>query len=423
MELRIKMKRKSSRAQPKFPAPRQALDKASCVNGKRRRWFWAISFGAAMSLGAAAWTLVQWALTPAGYLAVLQLPRLNATAPGAVADFFERYHGRSPVVILGALDSWPAMRWTTASLSARCPDARVPQYAYDPTGGQWAALREVSSRPLPEYLGAEFGQPARPAQQRMYALEMSLRSECPQLLADVRVPAFFADDMLLRYYNLTAWPTLIAGPQGTRSGLHRDTHDFPFYMAMFSGRKQWRILSSEAGSRRAYEPYFDPATNGFGFDPFAPDMRRFPALGEVAVYDHVLEPGQLLYIPSGAPHAAFNLEDTIAISGNYLDSRSLPHHQAAACGEGGLWMNSPLCVGYMFFFEKHPAVAPDALRETSYFELAGPGGPVEWCDKFESNLRRRAERRPELARNIPIVAGYCRDVRATGRVDRKEALG
>lgn len=373
--------------------------------------FFAKLLGAVAPVSAVVWWLVRWS-APTDYFEVLQLPRLNATAPGALAYFFERFHGRTPVLIVGALDSWPAMQWDVAYLSSQCPDAQVPLYAYDTQSGDWAALKEVGSKNLSEYLQGEFGHPARPAGEKMYALEMSLRSECPKLLADIRIPAFFSDDMLLRYHDRISWPTLIAGPQGTRSGLHRDTHNLPFYMAMFKGRKQWRILSTETESQQAYEPYFDSGTNGFSFDAFTPDMQRFAGLRKVTAYDHVLEPGQLLYIPSGAPHAARNLDDTIAISGNYLDSRALPHHKEATC-KGSMWMTSPLCVVDMSVFERHRAVPPVSMTERSYFEQAGYTGPAEWCSKLLTQWRARSIKRPELARNIPIIASYCRKARKT----------
>ncbi len=34
----------------------------------------------------------------------------------------------------------------------------------------------------------------------------------------------------------------------------------------------------------------------------------------------MLEPGDLLFVPSGTPHRVRNLDDTVAVSGNYIDS-------------------------------------------------------------------------------------------------------
>lgn len=307
------------------------------------------------------------------------------------------------MVIEGALDAWPAMNWSAASLAAACPDAQLPVYTYDLQATDWAALRDAGKVLLREYLTQEFGRNEVRPQGARYGLEMSLRSECPRLLGDVRIPAPFTDDLLVRHYRKGAWPTLIAGPSGTRSGLHRDTHDLPFWMALFVGRKRWRIF---ADSEPALGPHYLPDRNGFSFDPFTPDFVQHPDLGAASVYEHVLEAGQLLYIPNGAPHAAYNLEDTIAISGNYLDPRSVERHTQVTCNQT-LWQDSRLCWFHAQDFERERPRPTEEMREMSYFEFAGFPGPEAWCAAFLPDLRERATRRPELGRSVPIIEAYC----------------
>ncbi|CAK0824988.1 unnamed protein product, partial [Prorocentrum cordatum] len=339
------------------------------------------------------------------YAAELPVPRLNISSPGALATFFERYHNRGPLVIEGALQEWPALRWTAESLSERCPSARLPVFAYDLGSADWAALRDAGEMPLGEYLATQFGRDGDGGRRgdALYGLEMSLRNECPALLEDLRIPALFADDMLATYYKKGAWPTLIIGPGGSQSGLHRDTHDLPFWMAMFRGRKRWRIfLPDDEG----LQPLYNEAKNGFSFDPFAPDFWKYPGLGKVSVYDHVLLPGELLYIPSGAPHAAYNLEDTIAISGNYLDGRGLQRHTEGTCQQP-LWRDSKLCWFYDQEFRRHRPLPLEEVRELTFFQFYGFSGPSDWCKAFSTELHDRAEKRPELRRNFPILDAYC----------------
>lgn len=344
------------------------------------------------------------------YAAVLAVPRLNGSAPDAIREFFERFHNRQPVVIEGVLGAWPAMRWSAEALAARCPAARLPVYKYEQAASDWAGLRDAGQPLLAEYLRGEFGKrgDVAAAEEVRYGLEMSLRNECPRLLEDVRIPAYFVDDLLVRHYKKAAWPTLIAGPRGTRSGLHRDTHDLPFWMALFVGRKRWRIFRPDDPDVSAY---YQADRNGFVFDAFAPDFARHPRLGAAEVYEHVLEAGQLLYIPSGAPHAAFNLEDTIAISGNYLDPRGLARHAQRTCQQD-LWRESKLCWLHTAEFERSEPAPLEDLHERSYFEFAGFKGPAEWCQAFQPELAERAERLPELRRCVEIVEGYCAAKRA-----------
>eukprot|EP00747_Dinoflagellata_sp_TGD_P164966 gnl/TRDRNA2_/TRDRNA2_185651_c0_seq1.p1 gnl/TRDRNA2_/TRDRNA2_185651_c0~~gnl/TRDRNA2_/TRDRNA2_185651_c0_seq1.p1 ORF type:complete len:449 (-),score=73.51 gnl/TRDRNA2_/TRDRNA2_185651_c0_seq1:61-1407(-) len=387
-------------------------------------------------VGLALWRFWQWLRIPTQYLMHQPVARLNASAPGALKKFFERYHGRDAVVIENALDGWPAMQWTFSSLAERCPKAHLPVYSYDVDTKEWAALRQTGYMPLRDYFTDHFGRPyngptdeygnpkkyrwerhkieaeARDAMEKkdlLYALEMSLRNECPMLLEDIRIPAFFADDMLVRYYKNAAWPTLITGPRGTQSGLHRDTHNLPFYMALFSGRKRWRIFHDDDA---VLQEYYIAERNGYAFNPFAPDFAKYPRLGEVKVQDLELKAGELLYIPPGAPHAAFNMEDTLAISGNYLDKKGLLQFTGVTC-EQKLWSDSRLCWAYMNDFEKHASPPLEELREKSFFEFAGHKGPKSWCTAFLPELRDRAakyraENRPEdLFRCVPTVEEYC----------------
>lgn len=362
----------------------------------------------ALPLGVAAtavlaWFALRWWKVPTTYHQVHRVQRLNASEPHAMERFFQNFHGRLPVVIDGALSSWPAMQWTPALLTAKCPAARLPVYTYDLAATDWAALRDSGEMPLHQYLAEEFGHGSDVRDGARYGLEMSLRNECPVLLEDVRIPAFFTDDLLVRYYKKAAWPTLIVGPRGSRSGLHRDTHDLPFWMALFSGRKHWRIF---AANDEAMEAHYRPERNGFSFDPFRPDFWKHPDLALATPYDHVLEAGQLLYIPNGAPHGAYNLDDTIAISGNYLDTRSLGRHYNTTCSQP-LWQDSKLCWAYEHDFARHKPPEADDLKELNFFQFSGFSGSVEWCRAFLPDLRERGEKRAELKRCLPIVESYC----------------
>ena len=113
-----------------------------------------------------------------------------------------------------------------------------------------------------------------------------MRGECPRLLEDVRFPPVLANDLLVEHYPQCSWPTLILGPQGTSSGLHRDTHDLPFYLVLLHGRKHWRVFTHDSPVNSVY---FDEETNGFHFDAFSPDFASYPELGNMVVHDAILD--------------------------------------------------------------------------------------------------------------------------------------
>ena len=57
-----------------------------------------------------------------------------------------------------------------------------------------------------------------------------------------------------------------------------------------------------------------PLTKHFRVDAFEPELERFPLIRRARRYRTVQEPGQLVYIPAGAPHAVRNLEDIVGIA-------------------------------------------------------------------------------------------------------------
>lgn len=86
---------------------------------------------------------------------------------------------------------------------------------------------------------------------------------------------------------------------------------------LLSGRKHWRFFLE--GDRPFL--YEDRAQSVFNVDAFRIAETEDKPLAKLAQpYDCVLEPGELLFVPAGAPHQVLNLEDSVAISGNYIDS-------------------------------------------------------------------------------------------------------
>jgi hypothetical protein len=82
--------------------------------------------------------------------------------------------------------------------------------------------------------------------------------------------------------------------------------------ALFQGRKKWTFYSRN-DTFRLYRNSLDKkfAKNG-----------ELPA-GEVRSsadrYEIILQPGELLFVPAGVPHQVENLDNTIAMAGNYID--------------------------------------------------------------------------------------------------------
>lgn len=93
---------------------------------------------------------------------------------------------------------------------------------------------------------------------------------------------------------------------------------------MFSlgtGQKHWRFFSP-------YERpflYEDRAQQFFEVDAFEPDFAKHPMAILTRPWEFVLQPGDVIFVPSNAPHQVKNLdgEVTIAASMNYVDASNV----------------------------------------------------------------------------------------------------
>lgn len=76
-----------------------------------------------------------------------------------------------------------------------------------------------------------------------YLFDWSLPLHCPELMADLKIPDYFADNIFLRtpesslYHN--SWPSLFIAPAGITSELHVDAFASNFWMALFEGKKRY----------------------------------------------------------------------------------------------------------------------------------------------------------------------------------------
>jgi len=92
-----------------------------------------------------------------------------------------------------------------------------------------------------------------------------------------------------------------------------------------AGRKLLRLVPpaenwrGDASDSRSYQPSL------FTVDLMHPDYEKHPNMNNMIVYEAMLEPGDILFIPEGWGHQALNLEWTWMISSNYIDEHNLPN--------------------------------------------------------------------------------------------------
>ena len=251
---------------------------------------------------------------PAPPRAVARLPR---DAPrSAVAAALAR---GEPVVVEGGADAFLAENatraaWAPAALAEALGDATAPLKI----GGArdaWAGLRSAGDGARAADFLANLD-----AEER-YLHDWSLTNTKLRW----RVPRWVAADLFQRAKGddlpfVDCWPSLFVGPAGTTSELHVDAVASHFCMGLLHGEKKWTIWRpADAAWLR---PRFadggdDPLFDGPGDD------------GAPAPYEATQTPGDLLFVPGGAPHRVANVAATVGVAANFVDASNRDRAAAA----------------------------------------------------------------------------------------------
>jgi hypothetical protein len=248
--------------------------------------------------------------------------------------FQQRYLSGSgkPVILTDALDSWPARtKWNFDFFKSRYGSERVVPSIWPgdkylkvirfddyiesldnptrPTPGFWIDL--VTKLPCdapPEVPGTP-----------LYLTGWRAFNLHPELLEDVELSPKFVEDWLpllpapfrkvLEETTKYLSGGFLIGPAGSIATLHADILHTHAYLAQIAGRKKC-ILFSPDDSDCLYDGKVDPEH---------PDIGKFPFFRRATAYECVLEPGELLFMPSNWWHYVTALEKSITVSYNFFN--------------------------------------------------------------------------------------------------------
>lgn len=109
------------------------------------------------------------------------------------------------------------------------------------------------------------------------------------------------------------------GPKGSLSQLHNDHDHTHSYLSQVIGRKKLVLFSPAEAHLVAKVDRFGFTIGGSGVDPRKPDLKRFPHLMDAHPFECVLEPGDLLFLPSGWLHCAYGLTAGVSVAKDSVD--------------------------------------------------------------------------------------------------------
>ena len=124
----------------------------------------------------------------------------------------------------------------------------------------------------------------------------------------------------------SAGPTLFLAAGGTGSSLHVDTLKTHFWMMLCHGAKRWRLVDRDDVSLlhpmylTDLNPVFPADLNAV--ESLDSELAPYTAF-EGAIYEVLLQPGDLIFVPAGWPHQVDNVETSVAVSANFVDATNL----------------------------------------------------------------------------------------------------
>lgn len=233
-------------------------------------------------------------------------------------EFEQVYDGKWPVLLTDVVTKWPAFSWTKAFFVDNYGDEQVTVKICqgDETYGSVEELRHM----LPLLSSTEL-------QQWLYIEDELFFPSHPELQKDLgNIPYLKEDFFSLFPKEVRPWNSMLLwGGHHSKSPLHMDPYNWTGTNAVLKGRKKWKLfppgqddlLYVTAGQQCGF-PLECRKYNSF-IDAFNPDLKTYPKFSDAYSIDFEQKSGELLIIPTGWYHQAYNMEETLAVSGQVMN--------------------------------------------------------------------------------------------------------
>ena len=237
----------------------------------------------------------------------MTIDRVSNLTPEA----FERdyYRANKPVIITDEVSQWGALDWSPEWFREHYSEVETPVYVGP------RAEAEIQFMTIGEY----FRRLEDPSQQ-VYMNQVPIFRLVPELRAHIAPPKNVVGDRLV-------YPFLWMGRKGTYQPLHVD-HTFRVdaianFFAQIRGRKIAVLAAWPEENENLYiKSSFghDMNSGGHDTDHFCEvdhenvDMEKHPRFADAKLYEAIIHPGDMLYVPAQFWHSFRHLDDCISIS-------------------------------------------------------------------------------------------------------------
>ncbi|KAJ1923541.1 hypothetical protein IWQ60_005820 [Tieghemiomyces parasiticus] len=294
--------------------------------------------------------------------ATSNLDRLRASQRGtpiprrsglSLAEFIREYEEPAlPVIITDVARQWPAFkRWNREYLLDAFGHVAFRAEAIDITLHNY--YRYADQQTLDE--------------SPIYLFDKQFGRTCPALLDDFEVPEYFGEDLFhvlgdvasattsAGGIDATISPTppshrpdyrwIIIGPARSGSTFHKDPNATSAWNAVITGAKKWIMfppdclppgvftnadqseVTSPVSLMEWFHNYYDAVKP---YQPVTPSVLRSSGTAATdatlprGAFEGTCHAGEIVFVPRGWWHCVLNLDDSVALTQNYVSRRNLP---------------------------------------------------------------------------------------------------
>ncbi|KAK1432209.1 hypothetical protein QVD17_09103 [Tagetes erecta] len=231
-------------------------------------------------------------------------------------EFLQQYDAQKPVLVSGLADTWEAKKtWT--------PEQLVNKYGDTSFRISQRSANKIAMK-LKDYVSYTQEQHD---EDPLYIFDDKFGEVAPDLLKDYSVPHLFPDDYfdVLDNDQRPPFRWLIIGPERSGASWHVDPALTSAWNTLLCGRKRWALyppgrvplgVTVHVNDEDGDVDIETPSSLQWWLD-------FYPLLADE---DKPIEctqlPGETIYVPTGWWHCVLNLETTIAVTQNYVNSKN-----------------------------------------------------------------------------------------------------
>ncbi|BFZ22999.1 hypothetical protein BsWGS_26037 [Bradybaena similaris] len=243
----------------------------------------------------------------------------------SLEEFYDVYDGKWPVIITDVIPTWPAASWSAKSLKAKYAEARVAMMTYNILNqSDYNKGREGYSVPLGIFLDHLN---VSSQSSWTYLQDEVFLAQFPELRAQVLETIYTREDFFNLFpKEIRPWDCLLLwGTSFSRSTLHIDPYNWTGTNAVISGIKRWKLLPP--GQDHLLSVHQN-STCGFPlecqkynskYDTYVETDQMKRKLKKLKYLEVDQMPGEMLFLPTGWFHQAFNVVPTLAVSGELMN--------------------------------------------------------------------------------------------------------